>query len=109
MTTPQMIVTIAVATAATVLTRALPFFAFPAGREAPRYIRYLGRALPGAVFGLLVVYCLRDVSLFSGSHAVPELVSIFVTGALYLWRRNMLLSIFAGTGIYMVLVNFIFI
>lgn len=108
MTTLQMIVTIAVAAAATVLTRALPFFAIPAGREAPRYIRYLGRALPGAVFGLLVVYCLRDVSLFSGSHAVPELVSIFVTGALYLWRRNMLLSIFAGTGIYMVLVNFIF-
>lgn len=108
MTTLQMIVTVAVAAAATVLTRALPFFTFPAGREAPRYIRYLGRALPGAVFGLLVVYCLRDVSLFSGSHAVPELVSIFVTGALYLWRRNMLLSIFAGTGIYMVLVNFIF-
>ncbi|WP_273383363.1 branched-chain amino acid transporter permease [Enorma phocaeensis] len=109
MTTLQMIVTIAVAAAATVLTRALPFFAFPAGRETPRYIRYLGGALPGAAFGLLVVYCLRDVSLFSGSHAVPELVSIFVTGALYLWRRNMLLSIFAGTGIYMVLVNFIFI
>ena len=107
MTTPQMIATIAVAAAATVLTRALPFIAFPAGREAPRCIRYLGRALPGAVFGLLVVYCLKDVSLLTGHHAAPELICILVTGALYLWRRNMLLSIFAGTGLYMALVNLV--
>ena len=95
--------------AATVLTRALPFWAFPAGRETPRFVRYLGNALPGAVFGLLVVYCLKDVSLFTGSHGIPEALGILVAGGLYLWRRNMLLSIFASTALYMVLVNLVFV
>ena len=67
MTSFEMVLTIGAACAATVLTRALPFWAFPAGRETPRFVRYLGNALPGAVFGLLVVYCLKDVSLFTGS------------------------------------------
>lgn len=109
MTTTQIILTILAAAAATVLTRALPFFAFPADRPTPRYIRYLGNALPGAIFGLLVVYCLRNVSLFDGSHGIPEALGILVAGGLYLWRRNMLLAIFASTALYMALVNFVFV
>lgn len=109
MTGFEMVLTIGAACAATVLTRALPFWAFPAGRETPRFARYLGNALPGAVFGLLVVYCLKDVSLFTGSHGIPEALGILVAGGLYLWHRNMLLSIFASTALYMVLVNLVFV
>lgn len=109
MTSFEMVLAIGAACAATVLTRALPFWAFPAGRETPRFVRYLGNALPGAVFGLLVVYCLKDVSLFTGSHGIPEALGILVAGGLYLWRRNMLLSIFVSTALYMVLVNLVFV
>lgn len=109
MTTTQIILTIIAAAAATVLTRALPFFAFPADRPAPRYIRYLGNALPGAIFGLLVVYCLRSVDVLSGTHGIPEALGILVAGGLYLWRKNMLVAIFASTALYMVLVNLVFV
>ena len=78
MTVTQQIITIAMVVLGTVLTRFLPFLIFPGGKETPRYIQYLGRVLPGAVFGLLVVYCLRSVDLFSGSHGLPELISIFL-------------------------------
>ena len=93
---------------ATMATRFLPFLLFPAGKETPKYITYLGKVLPGAVFGLLVVYCLKDVSVFSDTHAIPELIAIFITVAAHLWKRQMLLSIAAGTICYMLLVQFVF-
>lgn len=108
MTTTSMILTIAIAGAATMLTRALPYLAFPAGRETPAFVRYLGRVLPGAVFGLLVIYCVRDVDLSAASHGIPELVGVLVAGGTYLWRRNMLLSILSSTALYLVLVNLVF-
>lgn len=105
MTTMQMLATIAVAAAATILTRALPFIAFPAGRQTPAYIQYLSRVLPGAVFGLLVVYCLREVDVFTGAHGLPEALGVLVAGGTYLWKRNMLLSIALSTVLYMLIVN----
>ncbi len=105
MTAMQMLATIAVAAAATILTRALPFIAFPAGRQTPAYIQYLGRVLPGAVFGLLVVYCLREVDVFTGTHGLPEALGVLVAGGTYLWKRNMLLSIALSTVLYMLIVN----
>lgn len=105
MTTMQMLATIAVAAAATILTRALPFIAFPAGRQTPAYIQYLSRVLPGAVFGLLVVYCLREVDVFTGTHGLPEALGVLVAGGTYLWKRNMLLSIALSTVLYMFIVN----
>lgn len=98
---------VAAASIATLLTRFLPFIVFRNGK-VPQVIRYLGKALPGAVFGFLVVYCLKDVSLLSGVHGLPEALGVIVAGGLYLWRRNILLSIFAATGVYMVLVNLVF-
>lgn len=85
----------------TILTRFIPFLLFPAGRTAPAYIRYLGQALPSAALGLLVVYCYRDVDLFGGGHAVPELLSSGIVIGLHLWRRSMILSIAGGTLAYM--------
>ena len=76
MTLTQQIITIAMVVLGTMITRFLPFLVFPAGKETPKYIQYVGKVLPAAVFGLLVVYCLRSVDLFSDSHGLPEAVSI---------------------------------
>ena len=108
MTLTQQIITIAMVVLGTVLTRFLPFLLFPAGRPTPKYIRYLGKVLAPAVFGMLVVYCLTNVSVFSGSHAVPEMLSIVLVVALHLWKRQMLLSIAGGTVCYMLLVQLVF-
>ena len=107
MTTLQMLITIGAAGAATVLTRAAAFIAFPAGRETPAFVRYLGNVLPPAVFGLLVVYCLRSVDVMGGAHGLPEALAILGTAALHLWKRNMLLSIFGGTALYMAILALI--
>lgn len=95
MTLTQRLVTIALCALATMLTRFLPFFLFSSRRPTPKYVRYLGRALPPAIFGMLVVYCLKNVSIVSGSHGLPELIAIAVTVGLHLWKRQTLLSIAA--------------
>lgn len=74
----------------------------------PKYVQYLGKALPSAVFGLLVIYCLKNVNLMQGSHGIPELLSLAAVAALHLWKRQMLLSIAGGTVFYMALVQQIF-
>lgn len=108
MTVTQRILMIAVAGVGTMATRFLPFLLFPAGKPTPKYIQYLGRVLPAAVFGMLVVYCLKGVSLFSGSHGIPEAISILVVVLLHRWRKQMLLSIAGGTICYMLLVQLLF-
>ena len=108
MTVSQQVITILVVVLGTMLTRYLPFLLFPGNKPTPKYIRYLGNVLPSAVFGLLVIYCLKNVSLLTGSHGIPELVSIAVVIALHLWKRQMLLSIAGGTVCYMLLVQFLF-
>ena len=108
MTTAQHVITIAMIVLGTVLTRFLPFLLFPAGKPTPKYIQYLGKVLPGAVFGMLVVYSLKGVSLLTGSHGIPELISIVLVVALHLWKRQMLLSIAGGTVCYMLLVQLVF-
>ena len=108
MTLTQQIITVAMVVLATMLTRFLPFLIFPAGRPTPKYIQYLGKALPPAVFGLLIIYCLKNVSLFTGSRGVPELIAIVLLIVLHLWKRQMLLSIAGGTICYMLLVQFVF-
>lgn len=109
MTTVQKLITIAVCALGTMLTRFLPFLLFPTGRPTPRFIRYLGHALPGAVFGMLLVYCLKGVEIASGSHGLPELIAILAVVALHKWRRQMLLSIAGGTVVYMLLVQLVFV
>ncbi|MBB5264848.1 branched-subunit amino acid transport protein AzlD [Catenibacillus scindens] len=108
MTLLQEIITIALCVAGTMLTRFLPFLVFGSKRPTPRYIQYLGKVLPGAIFAMLVIYCLRNVSVFQGSHGLPELIAIAVTVGLHLWKRQMLLSIAGGTICYMLLVQLIF-
>ncbi len=108
MTVAQQMMTIAMVVLGTLITRFLPFILFPAGKPAPKYIQYLGRTLAPAVFGLLVVYCLKDVSLTAGSRGLPEAIGILVTAILHLWKRQMLISIAGGTVVYMLLVQLVF-
>ena len=108
MTLTQQIITVAMVVIGTVITRFLPFIIFPDGKKTPDYIKYLGEVLPLAVFGLLIVYCLRDVSILHGTHGIPELISIALTVGIHLWRRKMILSIAAGTVCYMILIHFVF-
>ena len=96
-------------TAATAMTRFLPFLLFPQGKKLPRFADRLSELLPPAMMGLLVVYCLRNVNFFGGNYGLPELIAIGVTAGLHLWRRNTLLSIGVGTVLYMVLVQLIFV
>ncbi len=108
MTLFQQVITIALCAVGTMITRYLPFLVFSDKKPTPRYIQYLGKALPSAIFGMLVIYCLKDVSLLTGSHALPEGIAIAVTAALHVWKRQMLLSIAGGTVCYMLLVQFVF-
>lgn len=89
-------------------SRFLPFAIFNEKRKTPAFVQYLGRFLPSAVFGILVVYCLRNVHVLSGTHGLPEFISILVTGVLHIYKRQMLLSIAGGTICYMLLLHFIF-
>lgn len=108
MTVTEQIITVAVVVLGTMLTRFLPFVLFPAGKPTPRYIQYLGKALPAAVFGMLVIYCLKNVDVLTGSHGLPEAIAIAVVAALHLWKRQMLLSIAGGTVCYMLLMQVVF-
>lgn len=108
MTLTQQIITISLCVIGTVTTRFLPFIIFSSRKPTPQYIQYLGKALPPAIFGMLVVYCLKNVDILSSSHGLPELIAILLVAGLHLWKRQMLLSIAGGTVCYMLLVQFVF-
>lgn len=86
------------------LTRFLPFIIFTSDKPTPKYVQSLGKMLPQAALGMLVIYCLKDVSLLKGNHAIPELIFIMVVVLLHFWKRQMLILIAGGTILYMVLV-----
>ncbi len=114
MTPIQTVIMIGAVALGTMLTRFTPFLVFGGRthdgqqRKVPALVHYLGKALPGAALGLLVVYCFKDVNVLSGFHGLPELISLAAIVGVHLWKRNMLVSIATGTVIYMLLVNFIF-
>ena len=105
----QQLLTIAVVSLGTILTRFLPFLIFPAGKPVPKYVKYLGKVLPGAVFGMLVIYCLKGVSVLTAPYGIPEAIAVLVVIGLHLWKRQTLLSIAGGTAVYMILVQFVFV
>ena len=109
MTAVQMGLTIAVCAAATMLTRFLPFLIFSSrDLQPPEVVRYLGRVLPAAIFGMLIVYCLKNATPLSGSHGIPEALALLVTMGLHRWRHQTLLSIAGGTLCYALLVQLVF-
>ncbi len=109
LTSSQTFIMILAIALGTMITRFLPFILFPDHKEVPPYIEYLGKALPCAVMGLLVVYCLKDTELFGKPYALPETIAILCVIGIHLWRKNTLLSIGGGTLIYMLLVQYVFV
>ncbi len=99
-------VLVAVMSAVTILLRFLPFWVFR--KKTPDFIAYLGRALPAAIIGMLVVYCLKDTDIHSAPFGAPEWLSALLVVLLQVRKRNVLLSILAGTVMYMLLVQLVF-
>jgi len=108
LTSFEIVITVAIVVAGTLLTRFAAFLIFPPGKKAPDFVLYLGKALPAAIMGLLVVYTFKDIVVLIYPYGLPELIALVVTVGLHLWKRNMLISIAAGTVIYMILVQAIF-
>ena len=95
--------------AGTQLTRWLPFWLFPEKKQPPAVVAYLGKVLPPAMMGLLVVYCLRNIQFSAPPHGAAEILSVAAVALLHRWRGNVLLSIAGGTALYMVLVQAVFV
>ena len=93
---------------ATLLTRILPVLIFGNKENVPDAVLYLGRVVPYTAMGLLLVYCLRDVSPLTGSHGLPELIGLAAVTGTYLWKRNTIFSVVTGTALYMLLVQTVF-
>ena len=108
LTTVQILVIILVVSLGTQITRWLPFLLFAESKQPPMVVLYLGKVLPPAMMGLLVVYCFKNVSWLSGSHGAPELLATAAVVGLHLWKKNVLLSIAGGTALYMVLLQVVF-
>lgn len=97
-----------VITLVTMATRFLPFLIFGENKKTPEIIIYLGKVLPFAIMGMLVVYCLKDTHFLSAPYGVPEILGCLIVAALHIWKRNTLLSIGVGTVSYMLMVQFLF-
>ena len=98
-------VLILIMSAVTILLRFLPFWVFH--KDTPPYVSYLGRVLPPAIIGMLVIYCLKDVRPLSVPYGIPELAAVVFVAAMQTWKRNSLVSILAGTALYMVLIRIV--
>ena len=109
MNTEQLVITILIMAAATLLTRAIPFLVFYSAKESPPYIKYLGNVLPCATIAMLIVYCLRDTDFFARPYGIPELISIAAVAFLQMRTKNMLVSVAIGLTLYMVLIRTLFI
>ena len=108
MTDTHAILTIAVCAVVTAALRFAPFAIFGENRKTPEVIAYLGRVLPYAIMGMLVVYGLKDMSFVSAPVGIPEIIGCAAVAGLHVWKRNTLLSIGVGTVVYMIMVQFVF-
>jgi branched-subunit amino acid transport protein AzlD len=105
---PQLVLFFGVVVLGTQLARVLPFLIFPDNKEIPKYVKYLADILPFTIIGMLVVYCLKDVSFIQSPFAIPEVISLMVIVLLHVWKKNTLLSIGGGSLLYMMLVQYVF-
>lgn len=104
----QSVIIIVLVSITTFATRVIPFILFPSGKKVPKTVEQLGKVLPPAVIGMLVIYCLKSVSPLTYPFGLPELIAGLLVVVLHIWKRNNLLSIGVGTVVYMVLVQTVF-
>ncbi len=100
----QAAITVAVIALGTLLVRVAPFVLFPKAKNTPLFIRYLGKVLPHAVMGMLVVYCFKSVRFDQFPYGLPEIVAGLAAVGLHILRRSVILSIAASTILYMILI-----
>jgi branched-subunit amino acid transport protein AzlD len=93
----------------TFLTRVLPFLLFGGKKEVPKWVGFLGKSFPPAIIATLVIYCLREINLFTGNRGIPQLIAVAVVAVLHIWKKNTLLSIGVGTVVYMLLIQLVFV
>ena len=108
LTAAETLASIAVMSAVTFLTRALPFLLFDRGEHPPKIVLYLGKVLPLAIIAMLIVYCMKGVTFSTPAGWIPTLLAGAAAVLLHLWKGNDLISIFGATGLYMVLVQGVF-
>ena len=108
MTDRYLLLSLAIISGVTILLRFLPFLLFGKKRKTPAWLLYLGRVLPYAIMGMLVVYCLGGMSVTASPYGLPELIACALVVLLHVWRRNTLISILGGTACYMLLVQLVF-
>lgn len=106
-TNKQLFLFLGLVSLATIFTRVLPFILFPENKKIPRYIKYLSDVLPYTIIGMLVVYCLKDISFRVSPYAIPEIISIALITILHLWKKNTLLSIGIGSLLYIILIRLV--
>lgn len=106
--TSQSFIFFSIIAVTTLMIRVLPFLLFPEHKKTPKYIEYLGAVLPFTIIGMLVIYCLKDVSLMTHPYGIPEIIGVLITVLLHLWKNNTLLSIGGGTALYMIIIQTIF-
>ena len=105
MTTAQVLMTVLIVAVITLMTRAVSFILFPSGRRVPAFIVWMSQQLPRAVMAMLMIYCLKDISLTQAPYGIPALLGVGITAVLHLWKRQMMLSIIGGTAAYMLLIR----
>lgn len=102
------VMVIVVASIVTIALRFLPFVIFSGDRKTPAVVTYLGKVLPYAIMGMLVVFCLKNVSVVNAPHGIPEFAACVLVAVLHIWKRNTLISIVSGTVCYMFLIQVVF-
>ncbi|MCH5315079.1 MAG: AzlD domain-containing protein [Eubacterium sp.] len=103
------VILILVAAVCTFATRLFPFALFSGKKEIPKFVKYLGEILPPAIIGVLIIYCLRDMTGGDFNTILPQLIAVGATAIMHIWRKNTLLSIAVGTVGYMLLIHFVFV
>lgn len=105
----ESVILIIVMAITTFITRVIPFIIFPSGKKRPEIIAYLGKVLPYAIIGMLIIYCLKSVSVTGNPYGLPEFIAILFVILVHIWKHNLLLSIGGGTILYMILIQAVFI
>ncbi len=103
----KLFISIIIMSLVTFSTRAMPFLLFGRGDKPAPIILFLGKYLPPALISVIIIYCYKDIDLMGAQHGIPELLAAAVTVGLHLKFNNTMLSIFAGTIFYMLMLRFI--
>lgn len=105
--TEYVLLAILLAAVITFALRVLPFLIFYGERKMPEFLVKLGAVLPAAIMAVLIVYCLKDIAVDWRANAPSKILAVLTVGISYKWKHNTLISIAAGTAVYMILIRMV--